>query len=136
MRIIVWITCICFHNHHRLLIERSFAVFARICGMVNSTYQIKLNTGVQKHNGFWSKHDPFTTEGGQSFRVRSVTFLQQLSKRPGYGHQRVKGEQVGNEMIVLAPRHFQWVEGTDLMGAVRPQAPHRSPRQAFGGNFG
>jgi hypothetical protein len=22
-----------------------------------------------------------------------------------------------------------------LMGAVRPQTPHRSPRQAFGGNF-
>ena len=37
---------------------------------------------------------------------------------------------------IIAPRHFQWVEGTDLMGAVRPQAPHRSPRQAFGGNFG
>ena len=35
-----------------------------------------------------------------------------------------------------APRHFQWVAGTDLMGAVRPQTPHRSPRQAFGGNFG
>ena len=24
---------------------------------------------------------------------------------------------------------------TGLMGAVRPQTPHRSPRQAFGGNF-
>jgi hypothetical protein len=24
---------------------------------------------------------------------------------------------------------------TDLLGAVRPQTPHRSPRQAFGGNF-
>ena len=36
----------------------------------------------------------------------------------------------------LAPRPFQWVEGTDLMGSVRPQTPHRSPRQAFGGNFG
>ena len=35
-----------------------------------------------------------------------------------------------------APRRFQWVEGTDLMGAMRPQTPHRSPRQAFGGNFG
>ena len=34
------------------------------------------------------------------------------------------------------PRRFQWVEGTDLMGALRPQAPHRSPRQAFGGNLG
>ena len=29
------------------------------------------------------------------------------------------------------------VEGRmGLMGAVRPQTPHRSPRQAFGGNFG
>ena len=26
-------------------------------------------------------------------------------------------------------------ERTGLMGAVRPQTPHRSPRQAFGGNF-
>ena len=25
-------------------------------------------------------------------------------------------------------------EGTGLMGAVRPQTPHRSPRQVFGGN--
>jgi hypothetical protein len=24
---------------------------------------------------------------------------------------------------------------TGLMGAMRPQSPHRSPRQAFGGNF-
>ena len=24
---------------------------------------------------------------------------------------------------------------TGLMGAVRPQTPHRSPRQAFGGNL-
>ena len=28
-----------------------------------------------------------------------------------------------------------WKE-TDLMGAVRPQALHRSPRRAFGGNSG
>ena len=35
----------------------------------------------------------------------------------------------------LAPRHFEWVERTGLMGAVRPQTPHRSPRQAFGGNL-
>jgi hypothetical protein len=47
----------------------------------------------------------------------------------------VEGVQAKLEEV-LAPRHFQWVEGTDLMGAVRPQAPHRSPRQAFGGNFG
>jgi hypothetical protein len=24
---------------------------------------------------------------------------------------------------------------TNLMGALRPQTPHRLPRQAFGGNF-
>ena len=30
---------------------------------------------------------------------------------------------------------FEWVERTGLMGAVRPQTPHRSPRQAFGGNL-
>jgi hypothetical protein len=41
------------------------------------------------------------TECGQSLRVRWVTFLQQLSKSAGYGHQRMKGEQVGNEVIVL-----------------------------------
>jgi hypothetical protein len=29
-----------------------------------------------------------------------------------------------------------WREGTGLMGAMRPQTPHRSPRQAFGGNMG
>ena len=26
-------------------------------------------------------------------------------------------------------------KGTGLMGALRPQTPHRSPRQAFGGNW-
>ena len=41
------------------------------------------------------------TECGQSLRVRWVTFLQQLSKSAGYGHQRMKGEQVGNEVIVF-----------------------------------
>jgi hypothetical protein len=35
----------------------------------------------------------------------------------------------------MAPRYFEWVRRTGLMGAVRPQTPHRSPRQAFGGNF-
>jgi hypothetical protein len=38
-----------------------------------------------------------------------------------------------------ALRCFEWVEfvgeGTGLMGAMRPQTPHRSPRQAFGGNI-
>jgi hypothetical protein len=29
-----------------------------------------------------------------------------------------------------------WRGGTGLMGAMRPQTPHRSPRQAFGGNNG
>jgi hypothetical protein len=42
------------------------------------------------------------TEFSQSFRVRGVTFLQQLPQGHGYGHQRVKGEQVGNEVIVGA----------------------------------
>jgi hypothetical protein len=32
-------------------------------------------------------------------------------------------------------RRFAWMERTGLMGAVRPQTPHRSPRQAFGGNL-
>jgi hypothetical protein len=41
------------------------------------------------------------TEFSQSFRVRGLTFLQQLPQCPGYGHQRVKGEQVGNEVIVF-----------------------------------
>jgi len=41
-----------------------------------------------------------------------------------------------SRFIFLAPRRFEWVEGTGLMGSVRPQTPHRSPRQAFGGNFG
>jgi hypothetical protein len=45
-------------------------------------------------------------------------------------------EEHDHEFNNLAPRRFQWVEGTDLMGALRPQAPHRSPRQAFGGNLG
>ena len=35
-----------------------------------------------------------------------------------------------------APRHFKWVEGTGLLGAVRPLKRHRSPRQAFRGRFG
>jgi len=41
------------------------------------------------------------TELSQSFRVRGVTFPQQLPQCPGYGHQRVKGAQVGNEVIVF-----------------------------------
>jgi hypothetical protein len=41
------------------------------------------------------------TEFRESFRVRGVTFLQQLPKSADYGHQRVKGEQVGNEVIVF-----------------------------------
>ena len=37
-------------------------------------------------------------------------------------------------------RYFGWVEicdgeRTGVMGAMRPQTPHRSPRQAFGGNI-
>ena len=38
------------------------------------------------------------------------------------------------QQINRAFRRFKWVEGIGLMGAVRPQTPHRSPRQAFGGN--
>jgi hypothetical protein len=38
------------------------------------------------------------TECGASLRVRWVTFLQRLSKSAGYGHQRMKGEQVGNSL--------------------------------------
>ena len=34
-----------------------------------------------------------------------------------------------------APRHFEWVERNRFDGALRPQTPHRSPRQAFGGNW-
>ena len=41
------------------------------------------------------------TELSQSFRVRGVTFPQQLPQCPGYGHQRMKGKQVGNEVIVF-----------------------------------
>jgi hypothetical protein len=41
------------------------------------------------------------TEWGQSLPVRSVSLLQQLPKSLGYGHQRVKGEQVCNEVIVF-----------------------------------
>jgi hypothetical protein len=41
------------------------------------------------------------TECGQSLPVRSVTLLQQFPKSLGYGHQRVKGEQVCNEVIVF-----------------------------------
>ncbi|MEI6035125.1 MAG: phage integrase N-terminal SAM-like domain-containing protein [Verrucomicrobiae bacterium] len=37
--------------------------------------------------------------------------------------------------FLLAFRRFEWLERTGLMGAVRPQTPHRSPRQAFGGNL-
>ncbi len=28
------------------------------------------------------------------------------------------------------------MDGADWMGAARPQTPRRSPRQAFGGNYG
>ena len=41
------------------------------------------------------------TECGQSLPVRSVSLLQQLPKSLGYGHQRVKGEQVSNKVIVF-----------------------------------
>ncbi len=36
---------------------------------------------------------------------------------------------------IPAPRRVEWAERTGLMGAVRPQTPHRSPRQAFGGTW-
>jgi hypothetical protein len=47
-----------------------------------------------------------------------------------------------NTLISANLGHFQnaalrkklWVKRTGLMGALRPQAPQRSPRQAFGGN--
>jgi len=39
----------------------------------------------------------------------------------------------------MALRCFEWLESdellTGLIGAMRPQTPHRSPRQAFGGNL-
>ncbi len=41
------------------------------------------------------------TERGQGFRVRGVAFVQQLPQGPGYGYQRVKGKQVGYEVIVF-----------------------------------
>ncbi|MEI6703272.1 MAG: hypothetical protein WCL71_07015, partial [Deltaproteobacteria bacterium] len=39
-----------------------------------------------------------------------------------------------NELLAkkMAFRRFAWMERTGLLGAVRPQTPHRSPRQAFG----
>jgi type I restriction enzyme R subunit len=54
----------------------------------------------------------------------------------------VRGDEV---RVLLAPislldkgfsalRKKLWVKRTGLMGALRPQAPQRSPRQAFGGN--
>ncbi len=36
-------------------------------------------------------------------------------------------------LLILALRRNEWVKRTGLMGAVRPQTPQRSPRQAFRG---
>ena len=87
----------------------------------------------------------FAQAGGISYSLAIA-----LSKEPGFPifHGKIWWEDFvmwrrqaiqyspHHYMLEEAPRRFQWVEGTDLMGALRPQAPHRSPRQAFGGNFG
>ena len=44
--------------------------------------------------------------------------------------------RVGTREEDTALQKNLWVKRTGLMGAVRPQTPHRSPRQAFGGNLG
>ena len=59
--------------------------------------------------------------------VRTKTFLRfSLSRRQASANKKIG--------IISAFRRFAWMERTGLMGAVRPQTPHRSPRQAFGGN--
>jgi|GEM_PF-2641597 len=40
-----------------------------------------------------------------------------------------------SDLTFLALPKNLWVKRTGLMGAVRPQTPPRSPRQAFGGDF-
>ena len=47
----------------------------------------------------------------------------------------LKRWMLGSRPFFLAPRRFESVKGTGLMGAVRPETPHRSPRQAFGGTW-
>ena len=51
------------------------------------------------------------------------------------GKNLTKGNSPTYSSDVWAFRRFAWMERTGLMGAVRPQTPHRSPRQAFGGNL-